>query len=102
MREPLEVLEAHLALGDIQLAQQREELARSWTSFNAAVEARRQEDMALQAACEEATRFTREVRERAIRDAAELLAPLQEERDAAAELLRAATAERETMEGSLA
>ena len=92
----------HLALGDIQLAQRRKELARSWASFNAAVEARRQEDLSLQAAREEATRFTKEVREGAIRDAAELLAPLQEEREAAAELLRAATTEREAMEDSLA
>ena len=102
MRESLEGLEAHLALGDIQLAQQREELARSWASFNAAVEARRLEDLALQAAREEATRFAKEIREGAIRDAAELLAPLQEERDAATELLREATAEREAMEGVLA
>ena len=86
VRESSEGLEAHLALEDIQLAQQREELARSWASLNAAVE----------------TRFTNEVREGAIRDAAELLVPLKEERDVAVELLREATAEREAMEGSLA
>ena len=84
------------------MAQQWEELAKSWASFHAAVEARQQEDLALQAAREEATRFAKEIREGAIRDAAELLAPLQEERDAVAELLREATAEREAMEGALA
>ena len=102
MRESLEGLEAHLALEDVQIAQQREELAGAWASFHAAVEARRQEDLALQATREEATRFAKEVREGAIRDASELLAPLQKERDAAAELLAAVTAEREAMEGSLA
>ena len=94
MRESLEGLEAHLALGDVQLAQQQEELSRSWASFNVAVEARRLEDLALQAAREEATRFAKEIRDGAIRDAAELLEPLQAERDAAAELLREATSER--------
>ena len=98
----MEGLEAHLALGDIQLAQQLEELARLWASFHAAVEARRLEGLALQAAREEAIRFAKEVREGAICDADELLASLQAERDAAAELLREATAEREAMEGSLA
>ena len=41
MRESLEGLEAHLALGDIWLAQQQEELAISWASFHAAVKAHR-------------------------------------------------------------
>ena len=50
---------------------------------------------------EEATRFAKETREGAIRDAAELLEPLAE-RDAAAELLREDKSEREAMEGSLA
>ena len=98
----MEGLAAHLALRDIWLARQQEELARSWTSFHAAVEARRLEDAALQAAREEATHFAKEVREGAIRDAAELLAPLQSECDAEEELLRQAKAEREAMEGSLA
>ena len=102
VRDSLEGLEAHLALEEVQIAQQREELARAWASFNAAVEARHQEDLALQAAREEATRFAKEICEGAIRDASELFAPLQEEREAAAELLAAATAEREAMEGSLA
>ena len=91
VRESLEGLEAHLALGDIQLVRQQEELARSWASYHAAVEARRLKGLALQAAREEAIRFAKEVREGAIRDADELLAPLQAERDAAAELLREAT-----------
>ena len=99
--ESLEGLEAHLALGDIRLAQQQEELARSWASFHAAVEVRRLEDLALQAAREEAITFAKEVRDGAIRDAAELLEPLQAEREAAEELLRGATAEREAMEGEL-
>ena len=77
VRESLEGLEAHLALGDIQLAQQQEELTRSGASFHAALEARRLEDAALQATRKEATRFAKEVREGAIRDAAELLEPLQ-------------------------
>ena len=98
VRESVKGLEAHLALEDIKLAQQQEELVRSWASFRAAVEARRLEDAALQAAREEATRFAKEVREGAIRDASEFLAPHQEEQEAAAELLAAATAEREAME----
>ena len=40
VRESLEGLEAHLALGDIWLAWQQEELARSWAPFHTAVEAR--------------------------------------------------------------
>lgn len=102
VRESLECLEAHLALGDIRLAQQQEELARSWASFHAAIEARRLEDSALQAAREEAINFAKEIRDGAIHDAAELLEPLQAERDAAEELLRGATAKHEAMEGSLA
>ena len=100
--ESLEGLEAHLALGDIWLARQQEELAKSWASFHAAVEARRLEDLAMQAAPEEAISFAKETREGAIRDAAELLNPLKAERDAAAELLHELRAEREAMEGSLA
>ena len=102
VRESLEGLEAQLALEDAQLTQQRDELAGAWTRFHAAVEARRQEDLALQAAREEAVRFAKEVREGAIRDADELLAPLQDERNAAADLLAEVKAEREAMEGSLA
>ena len=58
--------------------------------------------MALQAAREEAVNFAKETREAAARDAAELLLPLQAERDAAAKLLREVGAEREAVEDSLA
>ena len=58
--------------------------------------------MALQAKREEAVCCAKEIREGAIRDADELLAPLLEERNAVADLLSEARAEREAMEGSLA
>ena len=41
VREPLEGLEAHFAIEDSQLAQQRGELTEAWASFHAVVAARR-------------------------------------------------------------
>ena len=46
VRESLEGLEAHLALEDGKLTQQRDELAGAWAALHAAVEARRQSDQA--------------------------------------------------------
>ena len=102
VRESLDGLETHLALEDAEIARRQGELAEAWAAFHAAVEVRRQSDLALQAEREEALRFSKEVREGAVRDAEEILEPLQAERQAAADDLAAARAEREAVESSLA
>jgi len=94
-RDSLDGLEAHLALEEAALAQKYEDLAQAQALFHETVERRRQSDQAMQAQREEALRFAKEVREGAVREAEELLEPLQAERQAAAEDLTAAMAERQ-------